>query len=65
LNQNTEIIFSYPNGGYDKDTIEILKNNRCKVAFTTKSAVVNDITKIDLLQFPRISAPEKLNKEVE
>lgn len=62
LNQDNEIIFSYPNGGFNHDTIEILKNNNCKIAYTTESTFVNDLSKINFLKFPRISAPENLKK---
>jgi hypothetical protein len=63
LNQNKEITFSYPNGGYNNDTIKILKNNNCKVAYTTESKVVYNDTDFDFLKFPRISAPEYINKD--
>ena len=55
---NSDVYFSYPNGGFNDDVIKTLRNLNCKVAFTTESTSTN--LDYDLLRFPRISAPEKL-----
>lgn len=60
LNQDCDLYFSYPNGGYNNDTIEIIKTQSCKIAYTTESVSVENLDDINFLKFPRISAPENL-----
>jgi len=43
----------YPYGSYNNDTISILKNNRCKLAFTTKVSIAQ-IDSDDRLEVPRL-----------
>ncbi len=43
----------YPYGSYNRDTISILKNNRCKLAFTTKVSIAQ-IDSDNRLEVPRL-----------
>ena len=43
----------YPYGSYNNDTISILKNNRCQLAFTTKVSIAQ-IDSDDRLEVPRL-----------
>lgn len=55
---NNELVFSYPNGLYNNETLNIMKKYDCKFGFTTK---IDNITKdTDLLQIPRYDAPQTL-----
>jgi peptidoglycan/xylan/chitin deacetylase (PgdA/CDA1 family) len=51
--------FSYPNGGYNGTTLEILDELNCKAAFTVNHGTV--LT--SLLEIPRIDAPQHLPLE--
>jgi len=62
LNQECDLVFSYPNGGVNDNIVEILKNQNCKIAYTTESVIVEKLDDVNFLKFPRISAPEKLNR---
>ena len=62
LRQDCDLFFSYPNGGFDHNTIALMKQNHCKVAYTTESTSVDRLEDVDLLRFPRISAPETLRR---
>ena len=50
-----DIIFSYPNGKYNKDTIEILTKYGCKYAYTNIKKDINNDT--SMLELPRYDAP--------
>ena len=55
---NNNLVFSYPNGLYNNETLDIMKKYNCKFGFTTK---IDNITKdTDLLQIPRYDAPQTL-----
>tara|TARA_R110001592_G_scaffold317062_2_gene593726 strand:+ start:4732 stop:5637 length:906 start_codon:yes stop_codon:yes gene_type:complete len=56
LTKNKPLIFSYPNGGYNKDVVNELSKNGCVIAYTTKpqNSLDNNLT------LPRVSAPEEL-----
>jgi len=55
---NDDLIFSYPNGSYNKETLELMKKYRCKFSYTT---VQNTITKnTNYLEIPRFDGPQTL-----
>ena len=55
---NIDVIFSYPNGMYNKDTLEILHKHGCKYAYTTvKQDIINDSS---MLELPRYDAPQDI-----
>tara|TARA_R110000765_G_scaffold425960_1_gene540184 strand:+ start:631 stop:1518 length:888 start_codon:yes stop_codon:yes gene_type:complete len=53
-----DIVFSYPNGKYNKDTLKILKKYNCKYAYTTVKENVDNNT--SMLEIPRYDAPQDL-----
>jgi peptidoglycan/xylan/chitin deacetylase (PgdA/CDA1 family) len=54
---NNDLIFSYPNGKYDRATIEFLKKFDCKYAFTTIEGSIGVDT--NLLEIPRYDGPQR------
>jgi peptidoglycan/xylan/chitin deacetylase (PgdA/CDA1 family) len=50
---NDYFIFNYPYGGYDENTLQILNNNNCDAAVTTKVGLV-DKSINNILELPRI-----------
>tara|TARA_B100000795_G_C22775632_1_gene429877 strand:- start:939 stop:1826 length:888 start_codon:yes stop_codon:yes gene_type:complete len=55
---NENIVFSYPNGDYNHDTLDILKDYGCKYAFTTVKQKLNINT--SMLEIPRYDASQDL-----
>ena len=55
---NEDIIFSYPNGKYDHDTLDILEDYGCKYAFTTVKQKLNINT--SMLEIPRYDAAQDI-----
>lgn len=54
----SEISFSYPNGKYNKETIEILRKYDCKFSYTV---VKENITKeTSMLEIPRYDGPQDI-----
>ncbi len=53
-----DVMFSYPNGKYNKDTIKILEKNGCKYAYTTVKQDINNDT--SMLELPRYDAPQDI-----
>ena len=51
--KNDNFIFCYPYGGYNENTLQILKNNNCDAAFTTKVGLVDNCIN-NILELPRI-----------
>ena len=51
------IMFSYPNGKYNKDTIKILEKHNCKYAYTTVKENINDTS---MLELPRYDASQDI-----
>jgi peptidoglycan/xylan/chitin deacetylase (PgdA/CDA1 family) len=47
----------YPHGGYNKDTIDLLEKNSCKLAFTIQSGVAN-LRSNNKYELPRIDTNE-------
>jgi peptidoglycan/xylan/chitin deacetylase (PgdA/CDA1 family) len=47
------IIFSYPNGGYNKFIKKAMENEGCKIAYTIEKKTITDLDEIDYLEFPR------------
>jgi len=50
-----DVIFSYPNGKYDNDTLRILSKYGCKYAYTNVKQYIDNDT--SMLELPRYDAP--------
>jgi hypothetical protein len=55
---NGDIMFSYPNGIYNDNTVKILRDNNCKYSFTTESTTIK--VSHDNLRLPRFDAPQTI-----
>ena len=55
---NQNLIFSYPNGKYDHNTLDILEDYGCKYAFTTIKQKLNINT--PMLEIPRYDASQDI-----
>lgn len=54
FNKNNEsVIFSYPHGSYNNDTMNLLEKYKCKIAFTVEPNIVN-VNRRDFLQIERL-----------
>ena len=53
-----DTIFSYPNGKYNKDTLEILRKCGCKYAYTNVKKDINNDS--SMLELPRYDAPQDI-----
>ena len=51
-------IFSYPNGSYNKETLELMKKYRCKFSYTTVQETITKNT--NYLEIPRFDGPQSL-----
>ncbi len=56
----SELIFSYPNGGVNLTTKACLRRHGFAAAFTTQMQLVVDIDALELLEIPRLDAPQQL-----
>jgi len=63
VNSSTDFVFSYPNGGYTKETVRILNELNCSAAFTTQKdvATMSD----NMLELPRFDAPQDFQSLLE
>lgn len=48
-----DLIFSYPNGGYNEIIKNALIKEGCKMAYTIEPKTITDLDTIDYLEFPR------------
>lgn len=55
---NHDLIFSYPNGSYNKETLKLMKKYKCKFSYTTVQDVITKNT--NYLEIPRFDGPQKL-----
>ena len=53
-----DLICSYPNGVYNKDTIELMGKHGCKYAYTTIKNIIDKDT--SMLEIPRYDAPQDI-----
>ena len=53
-----DVSFSYPNGKYNKDTLEILRKYGCKYAYTIVKQDIKNNT--SMLELPRYDAPQDI-----
>ena len=53
-----DLIFSYPNGSYNKETLELMKKYRCKFSYTTVQETITKNT--NYLEIPRFDGPQTL-----
>lgn len=54
--------FAYPNGSYNKETIDVLKKSEYKYAFTTEPTIVDLFANENNYTIPRICIPDNLGK---
>ena len=64
LNNDDDFIFSYPNGGYNQDTVDILKQTGCKAAFTVEPTLCSESHLSNMLTLPRLCAPQQFPQTV-
>jgi peptidoglycan/xylan/chitin deacetylase (PgdA/CDA1 family) len=55
-----KIVFSYPNGGFNEDIVDVLINKGCQLSFTIKPMTITNLDSVDYLEFPRYDGPQKL-----
>ena len=55
-----EFVFSYPNGGFNENIKNILKECNCSLSYTVNPMTVTNLDFIDYLEFPRYDGPQKL-----
>jgi hypothetical protein len=55
-----KFIFSFPNGGFNEEIKNHLRENNCFTAYTTKPMTITDLDDIDYLEFPRYDSPQKI-----
>ena len=55
---NDDLIFSYPNGSYNKKTLKLMKKHGCKFSYTTIQDVITERT--NYLEIPRFDGPQTL-----
>jgi len=53
-----DLIFSYPNGSYNKETLSLMEKYGCKFAYTTVPKLINK--NVNNLEIPRFDGPQTL-----
>jgi len=53
-----DLIYSYPNGLYDTNTIELMSKHGCEYAYTTNKSVIDNDT--SMLEIPRFDASQDI-----
>lgn len=57
---SNEFLFSYPNGGYNEDIKNYMKEVDCTLAYTTTPTTVTELDNIEYLEFPRYDSPQTI-----
>ena len=55
-----DFVFSYPNGGFDENIKNVLKDCGCSLSYTVNPMTVTSLDFIDYLEFPRYDAPQRI-----
>lgn len=55
-----DFVFSYPNGGFDQNIKNVLKECGCSLSYTVKPMTITNLDSVDYLEFPRYDGPQKI-----
>lgn len=55
-----ELVFSYPNGGFNEEIKDKMQEYDFTISFTTIPKTLTELDDIDFLEFPRYDAPQKI-----
>tara|TARA_B110000977_G_scaffold109315_1_gene142275 strand:+ start:16759 stop:17670 length:912 start_codon:yes stop_codon:yes gene_type:complete len=55
-----KFVFSYPNGGFNKEIKNIMKRYKCSLSYTIKPQTITNLDTVDYLEFPRYDSPQKI-----
>jgi len=52
--------FSYPNGGYDDNIKNFMREIGCSLSYTVNQLTLTELDDIDFLDMPRYDSPQKV-----
>jgi len=55
-----DFVFSYPNGGFDQNIKDVLKDCDCTLSYTVQPMTITDLDSVDYLEFPRYDGPQRI-----
>ena len=57
---SNDFVFSYPNGGFNGEIKDIMKNYKCSLSYTIIPQTITSLDTVDYLEFPRYDSPQKI-----